>query len=178
MNACVRIACLPILVLVAGCAATSTHFDWDRHFDFTKLHTWTWLAKSPGAAPDDLVTQRVRSAIESELAARGYREVESNADFQVTWHVQKRDEMRATADYGYRDPNAGYWTGYYGPRTAGTQYYAVGTLVVDVIDPTENRLVWRGTASHVFDRPPGPDRIDEVVQDAVKKLLDGFPPEG
>ena len=56
------------------------------------------------------------------------------------------------------------------------QYYEEGTLIIDVIDPGENRLVWRGSATRVLDRAMTPERADEIVLEAVQKIFDRFPP--
>lgn len=164
-------------LLLCGCQTTSTHFDWDRNFDFSTLHSWSWLTTSPDGSPEDLVNQRIQRAIASTLEAKGFRELGSGGDFRVNWRTQRRDRMTASADYGYRDPNLTYWTGSYGPARSTVTYYEEGSLVVDVVDPAENRLIWRGTATRVLDDSPTPEEIDTIVKDAVEKLFASFPPK-
>ena len=94
----------------------------------------------------------------------------------IAWHVRSQEKATAVGDWGYRDPYGAYWTGYYGPRSVDVQYYEEGTLIIDVIDPGENRLVWRGSATRVLDRAMTPERADEIVLEAVRKIFDRFPP--
>ena len=50
-----------------------------------------------------------------------------------------------------------------------------GTLVVDVMDPTSNELIWRGWAEGaLLDREVA--RSQEQVDDVVASILEKFPP--
>jgi hypothetical protein len=48
-----------------------------------------------------------------------------------------------------------------------------GTVVVDVLDGSHRRLVWRGIAEGVFTKP---DPSDERVAEVVARLMESFPP--
>jgi hypothetical protein len=54
--------------------------------------------------------------------------------------------------------------------------YEAGTLVLDMVDTRTNRVVWRGWAQRslegVIDHP---DRMEQVVERAVAKMLAEFP---
>ena len=55
--------------------------------------------------------------------------------------------------------------------------YEAGTLVLDVIDARTNRLIWRGWAQRtVEDVLNDGDRMARVITDAVKKMMQQFPP--
>jgi hypothetical protein len=52
--------------------------------------------------------------------------------------------------------------------------YTEGTLVVDLVDPKSNNVVWHGRARRtVYDSELSAEQIDEMV----KKLLEDFPPD-
>jgi hypothetical protein len=51
--------------------------------------------------------------------------------------------------------------------------YRRGTLVIDIVDPGQRQLVWRGWATGIFhDR----EEAEELVSEGVKKILRRFPP--
>jgi len=54
--------------------------------------------------------------------------------------------------------------------------YEEGTLVLDVVNGSEKDLIWRGTAKKTVDQNATPDKITKTINEAVKKLLKGFPP--
>jgi hypothetical protein len=180
-----------LLLLVAGCSTLRVKSDYDKEFDFSRLHTFTWLdppvRSEPESSPmDDLVDpfarnsildKRVRQAVERELLARGYRKGgDGRAEFQLQYFVIIRDRTKIRSY-----PRAGY--GYYGgPYRYGygagwggvsSYNYKEGTLILDVIDSRTNMLAWRGWAV-------GVNRegyyTDAKVGEAVKMVLDQFPP--
>jgi len=55
--------------------------------------------------------------------------------------------------------------------------YEEGSLVLDVIDPAQSELVWRGTASKAIDRSWTPEERETEVREAVRALLAEFPPK-
>ena len=152
-----------IVALFAVCGACSTlrvNTDYNPTYDFKKLKTYTWLddGRAPGSDArinNDLVIDRVRAAIERNLAAKGYLKSESiSADFMVSWlgGIKKKLQVDSIdhfySPYGYgalgRDP---FRTGVVGTRTNTIREYEVGTLIVDVLDPEQHKLIWRGTGT-------------------------------
>jgi hypothetical protein len=117
--------------------------------------------------------RRVREAVDAELATRGYRLVESRPDFQVAAHVSTADRVRIV-DWGYTYHPRKSWSG--GGRDIDVWQYEEGTLVLDVIDPGQSALVWRGTASKAVDRSWTPEERDAEARAAVQALLARFPP--
>ncbi|WP_420831633.1 DUF4136 domain-containing protein [Bathymodiolus japonicus methanotrophic gill symbiont] len=83
--------------------------------------------------------------------------------------------------YNYR---AGY--GYYG-RGMGVMYntgsktqvthYKQGTLIIDIINPKTDQLIWRGAADGRLPKATDREKSDELVQKYVAKILSNFPPK-
>ncbi len=81
--------------------------------------------------------------------------------------------------YGHRYYGRYPYHGYFGPVVGTTQYvneYLKGTLIVDIADPRENELIWRGWASQALDDDPSPEKVQMYINAAVRKILDEFPP--
>jgi hypothetical protein len=51
--------------------------------------------------------------------------------------------------------------------------YNQGTLLLDMVDPARNVLVWRGVAERAVSNP---SRASELAPDIAQKLLADFPP--
>ena len=174
------------LSLAMGCANITVHTDYDETVDFARYRTYQWLepplreASAEEQKPDDpfeqntLLDQRVRRAVDRELASRGYREVaEGPPAFRVTYHVVLKDKSRLRS---YGGGIGGYHRGWHYGGLGGSSYdYQQGTLILDLIDPATDRLAWRGWAV-------GTNRqgyyTEERVARSVEEILNRFPPEG
>lgn len=185
------LACVGCLLLVAGCSTLRVKSDYDREFDFSRLHTFAWLdppvRSEPESGPmselidpfarNSILDKRVRQAVERELLARGYRKGgDGRAEFRLQYFVIIKDRTKIRsyprATYGYYGGPYGYG---YGAGWGGVSSYNYkeGTLILDVIDSRTNMLAWRGWAV-------GVNRdgyyTDAKVGEAVKLVLDQFPP--
>ena len=60
---------------------------------------------------------------------------------------------------------------------ATTSTIDVGTLVVDMYDPTLKQLIWRGTATKTLNPSSNPDKNYKNLEHAVSKWLKVFPPK-
>ena len=169
---------LPVLLLAfAACGSVSTSHDFDPDADFTKLRTYKWLdaPPAPNANPEDnspLVLKRVRNAVDAQLAAKGYKRVESGSDFQIEAHLSSKQRTRVTST-GYSGP---YRYGYWGGQDIDVYQYEEGSLVLDIVNSAGKQLIWRGVARAAIPDNPQPDEITKIVNEAAEKLIARFPP--
>jgi hypothetical protein len=82
----------------------------------------------------------------------------------------KWDVHSFPVDYGY---GLGSWPGASDVRLSR---YEEGTLMLDVIDNASNELVWRGAAQARIDPNRSPQERTELINRAVREILDRFPP--
>ncbi|MBL8862335.1 MAG: DUF4136 domain-containing protein [Planctomycetes bacterium] len=162
----VAVAC----VVLGACSSLSTSFDYDTDHDFSGLATYGWIDRQP----DSIGMKRVRQAVDTVLVERGFRLVEERPDFQVAAHISSAERIQVV-DWGYTYRPYGTWYG--GGRDIDVWQYEEGTLIVDIIDPGQSALVWRGTAKKPVDRSWTPEERDAEVLAAVRALLAKFPPK-
>lgn len=182
--------------LIAGCSTISVKTDYDTSADFADLKTYKWasyLEKVSKAKQldDSLLDTRVRNAVNSVLRSKGYREAEfGTPDFLVEYHAavqEKTDTSTIDSPYygtktvkikhdGSVTKKTGFYTSFGGPQTI-TVHYEEGTIIVDMVNPKTNTLLWRGSASEVIRPHITPEERDERVYEAVEKLLEKFPPQ-
>ncbi|HEX6836464.1 MAG TPA: DUF4136 domain-containing protein, partial [Polyangia bacterium] len=60
-----------------------------------------------------------------------------------------------------------------GPDVTVRQY-TEGTIVVDFVDPSSHRVLWRGSANGVVQHPQNPD-LNKVAK-SVDKMMRHYPP--
>ena len=105
-----------LTVGLVACAGISVTTDFDPDVDLTQYETFAWMEGSGSAGGDiratgDLVDQRFRRAIESELASRGLQKATSGApDMFVGYQLaldDKVDYQTMNTYYGHRPAIAG-----------------------------------------------------------------------
>jgi hypothetical protein len=169
-----RTRILAILFLSFGMAslqalAQQTNVDWDHHVtDFSKYRTYTWV-KPVRPTSNPLMDERIVAAIDSQLQAKGLRKVDSNGDMLVTYSAGVRKETSAIATGG------GGWRWGGGMGRIDPVIDNVGTLVVDLSDAEQKKLVWRGAASGTLSDKA--DKNTNKIDKAVQKLFKQYPPK-
>jgi hypothetical protein len=122
---------------------------------------------------NDIIRQRIRTAINTNLGAKGYQLVDAPASAQllVSYYVGLRNATDYRVDsYGYY--GYGYGWGMYGPPTdVRVINYTEGTLVLDLKDRTSGQLAWRVTSQKRIDQGDGAqEKLDAMIADMVKSL--------
>jgi len=171
---------LALVVLVACAPSIRVTQDWDPAANLGGLHSWAWQPGYPRPTGDprldsDLLNERIRSALESGLAAKGLTRAASpeRADFTVAYHVAILEKLDArTMSTGY-----GPYRGWAGSTTTIVDQYEVGTLLVDFISPAAKQVMWRGTAQSRIQESRDPQERQALIDRAVGELLAQFPPQ-
>lgn len=177
----IHLACLS-LVAVAGlaCSTVAVSSDFDPSYDFSGLKTYTWMSTQPEQTGDprvdnQLTEERIRRAVDEELAAKGYVKREQPVDFLVAYSaaIERRTDVEVVQDY--YGPGWGYWG-------AGSSYttisdYDEGSILLDILDPANKKLIWRGVAAAELYFDSTPEERDQRTREAVEKILERFPPE-
>lgn len=159
---------LPLLVALGGCGGgMAIQDDYAPSVDFSNYQTYSWAEfEDPDIpAPPDIARQ-IKAAANDRMTAMGYELVEDDPDILLAYHLIVSEEIDIN-QYGFTPT----W-----PPTAGTiDRYENGTIVLDVIDAGEERLVWRGWAMRALTDPytAEPEEVHDVVDDILKQ----YPPQ-
>ena len=176
-------AVVALNLALSGCAGIEVSTDYDPEADFTRYQTFAWMEGTGGGIDDplfsgDLMDQRFRRAIESELVSRGMQKTASGQpDVFVGYQVALDDRVDYQTVNTYYGSGWGY-RGVYGgmgaTRTIARQY-TVGTLVIDVYDARQRELVWRGSGEGRVNQARNPEESQELINQAVTLILEDFP---
>jgi hypothetical protein len=168
-----RWSLLSVALLVAAAAWASITTDYDHNVNFINLKTYSW-GKLETA--NSIWDERVKSAVDTALAAKGWTQVPSGGDVVVNAFGKTRPEHTMNTFY---DGFGGGWRwrgfGDFGEATTTVDTYKVGTLVVDMFDPNTKNLIWRGVASDTL--PNSPDKNTKKMDGEVHKMFEHFPPK-
>jgi hypothetical protein len=163
--------------LVAGCGSgISTSTDYDPSASFAGYSTYTWI-DSEGQV-DDITSSRIRQSVDAGMAARGFSKDARDPDLAISYQVPTRERTSFnTVNTGW---GGGYGWGGWGMgmgTSTTTQYnWTEGSLILALFDADTKNMVWTGTATTDLDDSRTPQERQELVDEAVGKLLADFPP--
>lgn len=181
-------ALLLVLLLPVACAGVRVSQDYDPSAQarFAKYQSFDWFpggheVHGEGQIDDPFLDQRVRGAVAGYLVGRGYQKVEDRTpDFYVNHHLSVRQRLSSSGiNTYYGVGSVGSWGGVgIGVGSSPVRTYDEGTLVIDIIDATSRKLVWRGTGTKALHGNPTPAESTREIQEAVDRILEQFPPGG
>jgi hypothetical protein len=162
------------LVFAGMASAQQVKTDYDRSANFALYKTYSWEHVE---TKDPLNVDRIKHAVNTVLAARGWTMVDSGADVAVVAMEITRDQQTLNTFY---DGLGGGWGwrrfggGGFGEATTTTDTYKVGTVVVDLFDTKTKQLIWRGAASDTLS--DNSDKNIKNLNESVDKMFKHFPP--
>lgn len=190
------------LLFLVGCSSAPVATDYDPEFPFASVRSYAWLetaSHSDISNPDsqkagmaradvnDLMRDRIRTALAARMQAQGFKEVSNSktADILLTFHmgIEERVETYDFHDhFGYYPcfsrhcgPGFGYYPGGIHHDRWETEYQQ-GRLIVDMISPTSRKLVWRGVSERRIPWLETPEERRLFIVDTVGAVMGHFPP--
>src|SRR4051794_29943089 len=157
---------LPLLLVATCCMAQDVRYNFAAGQDFSKYHVYKWVQLAGSEKINQLAEQQLQAAVDSEMMKKGLTKTEAdNADLLLAYQAAIGQEKQFTSysnDWGY---GPGWGGRYYGGGMGGmttttgqTSTIYVGQVTLDMYDPTEKKLVWRGIASKTLDPKAKPEK--------------------
>lgn len=168
------VAAIGALTLTA-CATTNISSFVERGVDVRQYRTYAWGqadAQSTGDPRLDnnrFFQERIQSAVEKQLEARGFEKTEGSPELLIHYHASVEQQVNPD---GVDQP-------YTTCEDCEPYVYDAGTIVVDLVDARTRRLVWRGWAEGSIDGVVDNQawmekRIDEAVIRIMERLPRGM----
>jgi hypothetical protein len=177
---------LALAVLLASAVtafAQDVRYNFDKQADFSQFKTYKWVTLKGAQAPNDLVDMQIKAAVDAELAMKGLKRTDADtADLYVGYQSAINTEKQYTSfDTGWGYGPGWYGGGWYGggginTTTGQTSTIYVGQLAVDMYQPGQKQLVWRGVASKTLDTKAKPEKQQKNLAKAMTKLFKNYPP--
>jgi len=139
---------------------------------FSKFKTYTWVAIPGSNHPEQSVHLEIVAAVEERLTDKGFsKAVGKTADLIVVYQVatHKEKPWNALVAGGLR------WGS--GMPTSTSELIGIGTIVLDMYDPSTKTLIWQGRATELLDPKNNQEKNRKNIEKAMKKLLKDFPPK-
>ena len=167
------------LLMPVAAMAQKVSYDYDKTANFATFKTYAHKDGTKVGQP--LIDDRIVSAIEAELAAKGLTKSD-NPDVFVVYHVAfdtQKDISTYSSGYGGYGAYGWGWGGGWAGGTTSTQVrdILVGTLVIDVADAKKSQVAWRGMGVKEVKTQAKPEQRDKSINEAVKKIFKNYPPK-
>ena len=162
------------LVMLSTVSGQQVKTDFDHQANFAQYKTYSWQEIKPA---DSLWDARIKSAVNAQLAAKGWTQVDSGGDVAIV--AIKTTQTQKSLQTFYDGMGGGWgWRrfggGGFGESQTTEQDYKDGTLVVDLFDAKTKQLIWRGSAEDMLSSKA--ETNEKNLDKGVAKMFKKFPP--
>jgi hypothetical protein len=171
---------LMLAAILSSCASGPNIItNADPTANFMSLQTFDFLQplSTDNGNIQTLLSTQLIAATTEELAMRGWRREQSNPDVLINFMLETHEQIRsrpasASMSTMHRSGRYGGWGA--SMSTPTIEQTTQGALSIDMIDPTQNAMIWEGTATaRVTDRLR--QNQEQAVREFVKAILADFP---
>jgi hypothetical protein len=176
------VACASNEVRVRTAIAPDANLNSERTFRFlpmTMAHPSANVAQEGNPMLENSITgKEVRDDIARDLEGRGYmRTRDPQSDLTIAYYIGSKNRLQVT-DFNYGYPFWGWrgwrWGAGWGawPDRQVTEYQE-GTVIIDVLDNTGKKLLWRGVGKSQV--PDDPQDYATALHHSVTEILRQYP---
>ena len=163
MKAINTLLIIGLAAFTIGCTTTvevpkDVTYDYNVNVDLTALKTYNLRRVPSTVGIENLMLERIKTAIASELGSKNLRMTSNNPDFLISI-------------YGVRSKI--FTTAWRGPDE--DLIVEKGKLILKFVDPKSNRVIWWGEARAILDPDMNPERETKMVNEVVHRILQKFP---
>ncbi len=172
------------LLFLSGCSSgIKVISDKDPSEDFTVFKTFEFAGWTKDS--DQILTrfdkERIEKAFSEEARIRGITPVTSGGDIIAALFVIGDVKTQTTANTmttgmsrgrGMRSPGWG-WGAAHSTTVINESQYIVGTLMIEVFDVVDKKLIWQAIGSKTISE--NPQVREEGIPDMVSAIMDEYP---
>ncbi|MBC8319177.1 MAG: DUF4136 domain-containing protein [Bacteroidetes bacterium] len=185
---------IPIMLLfLVSCSTVQITSNYDNSVNFKEFNTFSMYPwnKHNDSLVNPYDKETIIMSVKSEMESRGYKHIEQGGDLIVSTFVileNKTNYQAYTNHYSgyagfgggwgyYASPWAygyGWGPGYYGGATTITKVdYVQGTLMIDIFELANKKLVWQGIGTGEVDNNPA--TRDKRLPKNIGQIFKRFP---
>ena len=166
-----------ILVVAGSVSGQKVKVDYNKAVNFQNIKTYSWDRGMQARNP--YIDQLIIENVERELAARGLRKTDGEADVLVVYAAAVGIDM--SISYGGRGNAAG------APQQTGIptadRSWAVpkGSLAVTMVDSKSKNPIWSGVATDSLPDDPSSDiqkdakKMEKPISRSIEKMFKKYP---
>ncbi len=158
-----------------GCAAPVV-YDFDSSANFHKDQTIAFQDTKEDNI-QSLDRTRIHEAINHQIKMKGYKVVDKNiASLVVRYQIEEEIRIQSSGmSYGVGMSRNRMGMSMQAPTNA--KEIKEGKLVVEVIVPEDNRVIWRAASQKRLTEQMKPDKRSELINELIQEMFDNYPPK-
>ena len=186
-----------ISIFIGGCSTLQVQVDHDPEYDFSSLSTFAVVYTKKDDVKD-FTRSRISRLLNVYMQNKGYTNVyKDKADFYITVHldIQKRSQVETNYEtmgirpvpymylglsesldeYFYMNASSTLALEPDVRTTTRTYEYEEETILLEVFDVKQNRVVWQGITKEELPMESSPEQKNAYLNEVIQKLFGGFP---
>jgi len=164
-----------ISLLVACSSSFKVTTDYDSTVDFDKLSTYNFTDESLNLPINQFNKTRVLNVIEEQMSAKGFTKTD-DPQVLINLHVRAEIKVEASANTNYYGGSYRYLYGVgFSTTTINVNEYVEGTLFIDLIDNSEDLLIWQARCVGTLN--PDTKKMAQKIDDTIIKAFYKYPPK-
>lgn len=197
MTKCIRATCLLVIATLINACSSPVHYEsGHQKVDFSQLKTYRWVPDKV-KRPFPEIANHVVATGNKELKSKGFvLKPKGDVDFLMSFDITSESDIDVSTHQIFGGIGLGFeWRRNQGIATGpyhkvgdsrSAKIVGQGTLILDVINPANEQVIWRSVASKEMNIKHDPDSTDpainvykasKTVDRAVAYMLEDFPPE-
>jgi Domain of unknown function (DUF4136) len=177
-----------VLATTVFAAKIQVDAQYDKTFDFARVHTYAWHPQGAGdvkvleATDDNPAALKARlepiivPAVEQNLARRGFTKTTGTPDLHLSYYVLVGPNINSQTMGQFLRPVPMWGLPPFAPATQSLEIYEQGSLILDIALASADSMIWRGSARAEIDRQKSDAARTQRIQDGVAEMLKKFPP--
>ena len=127
------------------------------------------------------MNNRLVKSIDAAMQGRALQKIDdiNAADVLVSYHLSSHQKLSVTSyhnHFGYYPCRYCYPGGaYHHGADISVRQYRAGSFIIDVIDPANRDLVWRGVSERRLPKSATPQERDLYINETVSNILAKLP---
>ena len=160
---------------LVGCAAPVV-YDFDSSANFHKDQTIAFEDTNEDNI-QSLDRTRIHEAINRQIQMKGYKVVDKNtASLMVRYKIEEEIRIQSSGmSYGVGMSRNRMGMSMQTPMDA--KEIKEGKLVVEIIVPEDNRVIWRAASQKRLTEQMKPDKRSELINELIQEMFDNYPPK-
>ena len=156
---------LSLLLLAANAFGQKVTTNQAPNVNWSQYHTYAWGEGTP--TKDPITSQKIVASIDAQLAAKGFKKVDSDPDLLVMYHAST--DQQKSLNWS----SMGGWGRFGGMGSAQVDTVVTGQLIVDIADVKAKQFLWRGTATDTVSSDP--QKLAKKIDKGLNKMFQKFP---
>ena len=160
----------------SGCAVTVNSL-YDHNVAFENYDSFCWLEgceftyTGPSYLDDSALRENIKSSIIQNLTSKGLHQNTEDPDLLIDFHISVENEAITV----YHDEDDIFYGNLDQNQKPEHIEYLKGTLIIDIVDKKEGRMIWRSAAISYMDI--NPQLTHKNIQKGIARALKDFPPK-